>query len=309
MKRILAALVLLTTASANAEITPQIEQQINALVDRWNDYKINREQIAPESLYADSVDFYGTTLTLSDVAKQNAEFAKKNDGFRQTIVSGVTLEEPDDDQPGLKVTFVKQAGLSGGEDRNYPTELKVIPVKNGWRIVAETDWITLKNQRKGDGLVAQGKFDGAHKGYAWVTAHDPRTGGTCHEEADVMCQCQLWHSDPDIQPVNIPQCIGAGVGTLSGLDGSQRDRVLLYPDWWTSGWRVSYLYDIQQGLWIMAIPSFQTQVDVLESLGDQPLISPIPQKPGFVRVISAEFNEEEGGGKAKELIVPLRKLE
>ncbi|WP_312974703.1 hypothetical protein [Atlantibacter sp.] len=62
MKRILAALVLLTTASANAEITPQIEQQINALVDRWNDYKINREQIAPESLYADSVDFYGTTM-------------------------------------------------------------------------------------------------------------------------------------------------------------------------------------------------------------------------------------------------------
>jgi len=309
MTRILAALLLLSTAPAYADITPQTETEINALVDRWNDYKNDREQIAPESLYADRVDFYGTAMTLPDVAQQNAAFVKKNAGFSQIVVSGVTLSESEGDQPSIIVTFVKQAGFSRGKDKNYPAQLTVIPAADGWRISAETDWITLSNQRHDTALVAQGKFDGEHKGYAWVHAQDPRTGGTCQEEAEVMCQCQLWHSDVDIQPVTRPQCTGASVETLSGLDGTQRDRVLLYPEWWTSGWRVSWLYDIQQGQWIMAIPPFQMQVDVLESLGDKPVIAPVAQKPGFVRVISAEFNEEEGGGKPKELIVPLRKLE
>lgn len=46
MKRMLTASLLLCAVSANAQITPETEREINALLDRWNDYKNNPDPVA-----------------------------------------------------------------------------------------------------------------------------------------------------------------------------------------------------------------------------------------------------------------------
>ncbi len=79
---------------------------------------------------------------------------------------------------------------------------------------------------------------------------------------------------------------------LSNLDDSGRDRALIYPEWWSSAWRATYLYDVQQQQWVKAIPSFSMNLNVQEDVDGTSLVTRDPEHPGQVIVSQAQWDEK-----------------
>ncbi|EPE7078161.1 hypothetical protein ACSMAD_002628 [Cronobacter sakazakii] len=276
---------------ASAAMTPQDERDANALVARWNEFKNHPSAQAGAALYGEQVSWYGKALARDTVIQENAAFVQKHPHYAQAIISNITLTEQDGQPLAVQATFVKQAGLEPQTPRNYPAQLTLTKQAAGWRISEETDWITEANRQKTrDYRLAGGRFNGTAKSYAWLTGHDPKTNGVCDESGD--CECQLWNSDPAIKPAAIPSCIGGGVETLSNLDDSGRDRALIYPEWWSSAWRATYLYDVQQQQWVKAIPSFSMNLNVQEDVDGTSLVTRDPEHPGQVIVSQAQWDEK-----------------
>lgn len=305
VKSITVFLLLLWTifpVSAQAELTSVDKQQITALIERWNAMLSKKENVQPETIYADQVEWYGVKMSASQVSAKVQDFLQKNVQFQQEIVDQVKMQpynrfNPDNRPDVVMVSFVKLAGLTGEKKMYYPAEMLVKKEANGWRVVSETDNITQANQKNERAyLAAKGKFDGKNSSYAWMTEQNPRTGGACIDDEDgaYECQCFLWNSNPNIQPVKIRQCLVGYVMTIKDLDGSGRDRIALGPDWWSSGWRVIYLYDIQQGQWIKTIPSFSMNISIQEGAMADGLIKPDPQHPGMIQIKDADIDEASG---------------
>ncbi|ELY9424535.1 hypothetical protein SLY17_003538 [Cronobacter dublinensis] len=279
------------TLSASAAMTPQDERDASALIARWNDFKNHPTAQAGASLYGEQVSWYGKALAPTAVIAENTAFLQKHPHYTQRIVSNITFTEQDGQPLAVQATFVKQAGLEVQTPRNYPAQLTLTKQAAAWRISEETDWITEANRQKmRDYRLAGGRFNGTAKSYAWLTAHDPKTNGVCDESGD--CECQLWNSDPTVKPASIASCIGGGVEALSNLDDSGRDRVLIYPEWWSSAWRATYLYDVQQQQWVEAIPSFSMNLNVQEDVEGKTLVARDPQHPGQVIVAEAKWDEK-----------------
>lgn len=297
----------LPLACAGAALTPQDEQEIGKLIAQWNVFKNRPQAASAAALYAGQITFYGKTLPLSAVVEQNAAFVQKHPHYTQKIVNRLTIDALDEAQPAAQVTFVKAAGLEASSERYYPATLLVAKQAEGWRIREESDWITESNQQKEkDYRVAGGRFNGVTKSYAWLSASDPKTGGVCDESGD--CECDVWNSDPAIAPAKLPSCIGGGVETLAGLDESGRDRLLIYPQWWTSAWSVAYLYDIQQKQWVKAIPSFSMNTNVQENVQGKELVARDARHPGQVIVAQAKWDEEKEDIVIEKASVPLNVL-
>lgn len=278
------------SAHANLTLTSSDEQQINTLVDSW-DHALNRGDSARLlPLYAEQVEWFGQMLPSQQVIANHQAFLAKNKEYGQHIVSTLNIQPAEGSDNRVMVRFVKSAGLEAFKEKNYPAELQLKKVAAGWRIVSETDAITRSNQHKDVYAgVIKGKFDGKQVSYAWMSEADPRTGSACTEETD--CNCTLWNSDPDILPIKIPQCLVGRMEVLSGLDDSGRDRVVAFPEWWTSAMRVVYVYDIQQKQWIKAMPSFSMNINLQETDTAADLIKRDPQQPGMVNVKQSTFDE------------------
>lgn len=277
-------------AHASFTLTAADEQQINALVDRWNDVLNRAENAQPQSLYAGQVEWFGKTLPAQQAIASSQAFLAKNKQYRQSIMSTLNIQPVEESHDRVMVRFVKSAGLEAFKEKNYPAELELQKVAAGWRIVGETDAITRFNQHKDVYAgVIKGKFDGKQTSYAWMSEADPRTGGICTEETE--CECTLWNSDPAVKPVKISQCLVGRMETLSGLDDSGRDRVVAFPEWWTSAMRVVYVYDIQQKQWIKTMPGFSMNINLQETDTAADLIKRDPQHSGKVNVTQATFDE------------------
>ncbi|WP_240246314.1 hypothetical protein [Escherichia sp. MOD1-EC7003] len=268
------------------------EQAITALVDSWNNLLNKHEDVSPQSLYAPEVEWYGQKFSAQQVINNEHAFLAKNTDFRQSIVSTLNIQRSDDDKDIVLVSFVKRAGLTFQHEQNYPQEIQVTKGVQGWRIVSETDGITLANQSKEKNTsVVRGKFDGKNKSYVWMSEADPRTGGACLPYSD--CDCSLWSSNPDITPIKITQCLIGNVETISGLDDSGRDRVIVSPEWWSSAYRIVYVFDIQQNQWIQVMPGFTKNLNIQETATASDLLQRDPQHPGQVKVTTAYWDTEK----------------
>lgn len=276
---------------AQAELSATDKQDISALTERWNQHLNASAKEGGGELYAAQVEWFGQHLKREEVLQRQQTFAAHAPQYAQRIITPLDITE--DEKGGAQVAFVKQAGLEAKQVKNYPAQLTVTKLPEGWRIGGETDLLTRLNQKDPSvqGLLAKGKFDGSNKEVVWVSAHDPKTGGSCDEEGD--CECQLWSSNPMVQPAVVPQCIGGGVETLSQLDESGRDRVVVFPQWWTSAWRVVYVFDIQQGQWTKALPSFPMNINVQEEDDAAALVKRDTQHNGYVLVKKALWDEKQ----------------
>ncbi|EIX6431729.1 carbohydrate porin [Salmonella enterica] len=292
----------LPSAFAQSALTSVDEQQISALIERWNAVLRKEKGAQAESLYADNVIWYGENMTSRDVITKIKDFLIKNKQYEQDIVDRIKIQpfdrfDIDNNKDIIRVNFVKLAGLTSEKQQYYPAEFLVKKETSGWRIISETDNITQANQKKDRAYLAtKGKFDGKSASYAWMTEENPRTGGACidDEKGADECQCHLWNSNPKIQPVQIRQCLPGAVVTIKDLDGSGRDRIALMPDWWSSAWRVIYLYDIQQGQWIKTMPSFAMNINLQEGVTPDSLIQPDLQHPGMVKITDVDIDENSG---------------
>lgn len=284
-------LLFIAALPAQAELSAADRQEITRQVERWNHY-LNGEQNATGSdLYTAQVQWFGQPLASDAVLNKQHDFQTRTPQFSQRIIS--TLDIAEDEAGQVWVEFVKQAGTDGKQVKNYPAQLMFKKEAGGWRISGETDLLTRLNQKDTavEGRVAKGKFDGVNKDIVWLSARDPQNGGSCDMDGD--CQCSVWSSNPAIQPAILPQCIGGGVQVLSQLDDSGRDRVVIFPEWWTSAWRVVYVYDIQQGQWIKAIPSFPMNTNMQEEDDAATLVKRDPQHSGNVLVKKALWDEKQ----------------
>ena len=293
-----ASLILLSLVSfsSSAEVTLSAtdKQQINALLDRWNDVFNHRADAQPQMVYADQVEWYGKPMPVQQVTASEQAFVKKNEAYYvQRIVSQLVIQPVDDEElqsarGDVRVTFVKNVLPGSGHEENYPAEFLVRKLPQGWRITGETDGITRYNQKeKRDASVAKGKFDGKHVSYVWTTSFDPRTGDMCTEETD--CSSLLWSSDPSVAPVKITDRLIEGITVLPSLDNSGRDRVVIHTGSEMGAWAPLYLYDIQQKQWIRDIAPISYNVNVEEELSDTDIIKPDTAHPGQVNVVRADM--------------------
>ncbi|MCZ9166155.1 hypothetical protein [Escherichia albertii] len=284
-----------TVAAAEGEsetLPPADLQAIESLVERWDDVLSKRDNAQPQSLYMPQVEWYGQSLSAQQVLANEQAFLAKNTDFCQSIVSTLNIQRSYEDKNIVLVSFVKRAGLTYENEQNYPQEMQVTKSALGWRIVSETDDITLANQSKEKSTdVARGKFDGKNKSYVWMREADPRTGGACLPYS--KCDCSLWSSDPRVSPIIITQCLIGNVETISGLDNSGRDRVVVSPEWWSSAERVVYVFDIQQYQWIRVMPGFMKNLNIQETATAADLLQPDPQHPGQVKVTTAYWDLEK----------------
>lgn len=283
------SLALFAVLPAQAELTAADKQNIAQQIERWNNH-LNGKQDA-NTLYAAQVNWFGQNLARDDVLRKQQDFNRRAPQFSQRIIT--TLDITDDETGSVQVDFVKQVGITTQQTKNYPAQLTFSHQPEGWLISGETDLLTRLNLKDAEvqGRLTKGKFDGVNKDVVWVSARDPQNGGTCNEEGD--CQCSLWSSNPAVQPAILPQCIGGIVETLSQLDDSGRDRVVIFPQWWTSAWQVVYVYDIQQGQWAKALPSFPINTNVQEGDNAATLVQRDPQHSGFVLVKKALWDEKQ----------------
>lgn len=274
--------------SAFAALTPADGQQINALVDSWNDALNRTESTPPQSLYRGKVEWYGQSLSAQQVVAREQAFLAKNSDYQQHIVTALNIQPAEDDKSVI-VRFVKRAGTTG-KMTNYPEEILLMRDAAGWRITRETDGITRANQSKEKSAeVARGKFDGQHLSYVWLREENPRTGGACSDDSD--CDCSLWSSDAEVKPVKLSQCLVGNIETLSGLDDSGRDRVMVSPQWWSSVFRVVYLFDIQKKQWIQATSAFTRNLNMQPTETASDLVKPDLQRPGRIRVTQAIYDD------------------
>lgn len=293
---------IIPTVYAQNAISPSDEQQISALIYQWNAVLNAEKGAQPDHLYAERVMWYGEEMSSLAVSHKIMDFLAKNKQYEQHIVEKVKIQivdrfDIDKNNDTLRVNFVKQAGLTSDKQQYYPAEILVKKEGDGWRIVSETDYITQANQNKDFAyLVAKGKFDGENISYAWMMEENPLTGGACrdNEKGSYACQCSLWNSNLKIQPVKIRQCLMGAVETIKNLDGSGRDRVALIPDWWSSAWRVVYLYDIQQDQWIKTMPSFSMNINFQEDMKATAIFQPDTQHPGMIKVTAVDMDENSG---------------
>ncbi|WP_039055818.1 hypothetical protein [Enterobacter sp. Bisph1] len=286
-----ACLLFFMPALAQAELSTSDKQAITQLVEGWNQHLNGGTSPAGQDLYAPQVEWFGQHLERDDVLRRQQAFTSHSPDYTQRIIS--TLDMVEDETGHIQVEFVKQAGLEAKQLKNYPAQLTLSKQPAGWRISGETDLLTRLNQKETSvqGLLAKGKFDGSNKDVVWVNARDPKTGGSCDEEGD--CDCKLWSSNPEVQPAVVPQCIGGAVETLSQLDDSGRDRVVVFPQWWTSAWRVVYVFDIQKGQWTKALPSFPMNINIQEEDDAATLVKRDTQHSGNVLVKKALWDEKQ----------------
>ncbi len=303
---LLSALLLYSAGACAAETSAvqasPDDQQIRGLVMSWQEAHQQRNNELLASLYGAEVDYYGQHLAREQViAAKRAFFSKEeNKEFSQSIASPLHIEgiegsAESGEAPvtnGKQVEFVKRAGSSADTVRNYPSTLRVSKDESGkWKIVAESDDITDLNLKQPTySRVVRGKFDGKTEQYAWVRGQDPISGNSCTPDGD--CICKLWNSDPAVQPVSIPSCIDASLAVLPGLDGTGRDRLQVIQDWWTSGWTLARLYDVQQTQWIQIVPAFSTNANQLEESGNRILVVSNPARPGYIRIKVTRFDPQ-----------------
>ncbi|MDK9584647.1 hypothetical protein [Lelliottia wanjuensis] len=306
-----ASLILLSlvsfSSSAEVVLNATDKQQINALLDRWNDVFNHHADAQPQMVYADQVEWYGKSMSVQQVTASEQAFVKKNEAYYvQRIASQLMIQPAGDEESqsgrdDVRVTFVKNVTLSSGHEANYPAEFLVRKLPQGWRITGETDGVTRYNQKeksgeKPDASVAKGKFDGKHVSYVWTTSFDPRTGEVCTEETE--CNSLLWSSDPGVAPVNVTDRLIEGIITLPSLDNSGRDRAVIHTGSYMGAWAPLYLYDIQQKQWIRDIAPISYNVNVEEELSDSDIIKPDTAHPGQVNVVRADM-EAVGSGSGE----------
>ncbi|UGS41479.1 hypothetical protein [Pseudocitrobacter corydidari] len=276
---------------AESTLTAKDEQQIRQLMFRWNDALNKTPDAQPQFLYSSKVMWYGRSLSIQQVLAQEQAYLAKNKGYFQEIISTLNIHPVEQADNLFEVSFVKRAGLTLDTSKNYPQEMRVVKEAQGWRIVSETDGITRANQSKEERTdIARGKFDGQKLSYVWMTEEDPRTGKACQPYN--ACDCALWSSDFWVQPVKIPRCLANTVETLSHLDDSGRDRVVVSPEWWSSNSRLVHVYDIQQGQWIRVLPVIDKNLNIQEAVRAADIVQRSAEHPGQVNVTRAVWDEE-----------------
>ncbi len=191
------------------------------------------ESTPPQSLYGEGGVVWSNRFPRSRLWR-GRRFGENSD-YQQHIVTALNIQPAEDDKSVI-VRFVKRAGTTG-KMTNYPEEILLMRDAAGWQSPAKPTALRVLVKRKVPKL----------RGTYWPTFElrlasrgKSTDGGACSDDSD--CDCSLWSSDAEDEASEVIAMHGRDIETLSGLDDSGRDRVMVSPQWWSSVFRVVYLF-------------------------------------------------------------------
>lgn len=289
-------------AASSATDLPTAAQDPKAAVARWNDAHRSANLSGFESLYADSVLFYGRQQRKAECIAAKRQFLTAHPDFAQELVSG-----PESQLTGntLRANFVKRVTLSG-KVTHYPSYLVFERFGAEWRIVIEGDDTTdatLKKRleaRKQHGSVVEGDWDGdgTRETVRLVPPKFPAAGPDDFGECEGPCNCTLtFEKHP---PIVVENCIGGVPVNEGDLNGDKGDELGLLPDWWTSCWHAYRVFGLRKGEWTQAVDPISTHCAQWEDGVDA--VAKDPRKPGRVIISTMILPDFE----VKTFSVPVR---
>lgn len=165
-----------TEETATSEKTT--EEEIREMVELWNNASSNGDLATLESILADKIEYYQSTVTRDYYIKDQKKFFEKNPVYGQVIKGDIDVEKISDTQ--YKATFVKEVTSKNGVNE-YPSYL--VFRKNGdeWKLVLESDKVSDQNLKKQKSTKAK-EVESSEEAYKLVRASIIK-----HDLADINC--------------------------------------------------------------------------------------------------------------------------
>lgn len=223
--------------------------EIINLVNSWNNNH-NKDSAANFSnIYAENVDYYGTSTEKGQIIKDKEKLLKKYTDFNQSI------SENDfnivDNAQTKGISFTKKVTFDSNQ-KDYPAYLVVSEINGKWKITTESDSITDKNllNKTKQNIVKKtktkdaatrklyGDFNGdGQKEYAWVKPPERLDEnyeidfGQDDERGDLAfycpggCNSVIYFSDNSIVPITIEGSFGGSLRNLGDLNNDGSDNI------------------------------------------------------------------------------------
>lgn len=235
------------------------DAHFNALVQQWNTAHDSKNVGQFETLFDDTVLFYGKPESKAKCISRKMALLKKFPDFKQTVGT-LTIEKQTDGS--VKCHFLKTVTFNG-KNEDYPSYLIFKRYGTNWKIITESDLITDKNLAKKKTITlkipedaVKGDFNGDGKPeYMWL-----ETPQISDSEMECVGDCISFirFSDTSIPSISISDCIDGNPTNKGDLNGNGTDEIGLLPVWFTSCWRSYYVWTLKNGKWIYAVKPFQT---------------------------------------------------
>lgn len=231
----------------------------NVLVQTWHKAHLTKDVGVFSNLYDDKVLYYGTSFNKNVCIESKLSLFKKYPDFFQQIYGEIQIEKIDDYE--VKCSFVKRVTVNQ-TTTDYPSYLIFKISADSWKIVTEGDLVTDKNLAKkseNKTTIPKGAIRGDFNGdgildYMWLQAPKIKGEGECIGE----CNSFIKFSDPTINSIEVPNCIGGYPTNEGDLNKNGTDEIGLEPLWFSSCWSSYFVWTIKNGGWINAVEPFPT---------------------------------------------------
>ncbi len=254
---------------------PSVEEQVEAAIYQWNDAHAAKHQDDLKALFADQVQFYGTSLSRSEVLARKKQLLEQKSDFKQKLSSNIRVVEKDGHAHG---SFVKEVTIEG-KTKKYPSYLEFARVNGKWLIVTEGDAVTDKNLTKHTGSsVGDYDGDGAKETARLVIPNVDWEALDC----EGPCNCKIAFSDPNLPEIPIENCVGGSPVNEGDLDDDGADEIGLLPWWFTSCWRGYQVWTLKEGKASHLIPSPMTHCNQWDVNAE--VVEKDPERPGYLIV-------------------------
>ena len=119
--------------------------RIKELTMNWNECLVKQDINTLNSLYAEQVSLYGTSISKFQAIKNKEGFFEKHPDFNQSITGDITVIKVTENQ--FKAIFPKRSSFNG-QTNDVKGYLLFDRVDNDWKITNESDEITDKHASK-----------------------------------------------------------------------------------------------------------------------------------------------------------------
>ena len=238
------------------------QEDIKKMSEKWNDAHNSNDVEALNTLFDDSVMFYGVNKKKSDCIDSKIKLLKKHPDFQQLIYGDISIEKQNN---LIKSIFTKRV-IIDQKATDYPSYLLFKKMNNGiWKIVAESDLTTDENLQKKlfrkvknipkDAIKGDFNGDGVEE-YMWM--HPPKINADGDSCVNDKCINHIVFSDSSIPDIEISDSIGGALYNLKDLNHNGSDEVGFLSYWFQSCWQPFYLKTLKNNQWIKAVDSLNT---------------------------------------------------
>lgn len=148
--QIISILIIFVLASCNSiqdksSNTVADTSTIKGLTMKWNECLVRQDINTLNSLYAEQVSLYGTSISKFQAIKNKEDFFEKHPDYNQSITGDITVIKVTENQ--FKAIFPKRSSFNG-KTNDVEGYLLFDRIDKDWKITKESDELTDKNVSK-----------------------------------------------------------------------------------------------------------------------------------------------------------------